>query len=156
MSQLKKIYINMKPVFASIEKEDTLYIVYNDLNGDYQIGEAKVTGFTNWTYTVGDRWEDWGEKPMTNINYEFAGIKFSRNLENSMDKTYFRDSPEYNEKYGHILGDKYVVTFTTQEEAKEFIVSTLESFIESDHKNIEKIENILNKHTKNLEKFINK
>ena len=119
----------MKPVFASIEKGDTLYIVYNDLNDDYQIGEGKVTGFTNWTYTVGDRWEDWGEKPMTNINYEFKGIHFSRNLEYSMNKTYFKDSPEYNSKYDHIFSDRFVETFTTYDEAKEFIISKLLSLI---------------------------
>ena len=143
----------MKPVFASIEKEDTLYIVYNDLNGDYQIGEAKVTGFTNWTYTVGDRWEDWGEKPMTNIDYEFVGIKFSRNLEYSMDKTYFRDSPEYNEKYAHILGNRYVETFTTYDEAKEFIISKLLSVINIKSEQIDNLNKEIEKNQYNLIKI---
>ena len=144
----------MKPVFASIEKGDTLYIVYNDLNGDYQIGEGKVTGFHHWTYTIGDRWEDWGEKEMTNIDYEVNGINFSRSLEYSLNKTHFTDSPEYNEKYNHILGDRYVETFTNYNEAKEHIIFKLNNFIQANDKQIEKLENEKKKYNENLEKII--
>ena len=112
----------MKIVFKDIKENDILYIVYQDINKNYTIGEAKVTGFTHWTYKAGDRYEDWGEKPMTNINYEFRGIEFSRDLENSLDKTHFTDCPEYNAKYENIFGDRYVETFTTKEEAKEYIL----------------------------------
>ena len=45
----------MKVIVGSLEKGDKLYVVYQDLNKDYQIGEATVTGFSNWTYIVGDR-----------------------------------------------------------------------------------------------------
>lgn len=143
----------MKLVFASIEKGDILYIVYNDLNGDYQIGEGKVTGFHHWTYIIGDRWEDWGEKPQTNIMYEFEGIQFSRNLENYEKKTHFTDSPEYNSKYNHIFSDRFVETFTTYDEAKEFIISKLLSFINIKSEQIEKLNEEIEKYQYNLIKI---
>ena len=143
----------MKLVFASIEKGDTLYIVYNDLNDNYQIGEAKVIGFYNWTYTVGDRWEDWGERPQTNILYEFEGVKFSRNLEYSMNKTHFTDSPEYNSKYNHIFSDRFVETFTTYDEAKEFSISKLLSFINIKSEQIDNLNKEIEKYQYNLIKI---
>lgn len=143
----------MKVNFGSIEKGDTLYIVYNDLNGDYQIGEGKVTGFHNWTYIIGDRWEDWGEKPKTNILYEFNNIKFSRNLEYELNKTHFKDSPEYNSKYNHIFSDRFVETFTTYDEAKEFIISKLYLYIDNVSEQIENLNEEIEKYQYNLIKI---
>lgn len=145
----------MKPIFASIEEEDTLYVVYEDLNHDYQIGEAKVTGFTHWTYTYGDQYEDYGTKPMKNINYEFRGIKFSRNLEYSLNDTYFRDSPtwESDHIYNKILGDRFVIVFTTYEEAKECIISMLTDYINSKSEQIFKLKQEIEKYNANLIKY---
>ena len=146
----------MKVDFGSIEKADTLYIVYKDLNNEYQIGEGKVTGFHNWTYTIGDRWEDWGEKEMTNIDYEFNGINFSSSLEYSLNKTHFTDSPVYNSKYDHILKNKYIETFTTYNEAKEYIIAKLSLYIDNVSKQIEKLNEEIEKYQCNLIKIKSK
>ena len=140
----------MKPIIASIEKGDKLYIVYQDLNKDYQIGEGIVTGFHHWTYTYGDRFEDYGTKPQTNILYEFGGISFSRNLENQEKQTYFRDSPQTMEKYDHLLGDRFVIVFTTYDEAKECIISMLNDYIDNNLKQIDDIQQKIDKYKNNL------
>lgn len=145
----------MKPIIASIEKGDKLYIVYQDLNKDYQIGEGIVTGFHHWTYTYGDRFEDYGTKPQINILYEFGGIKFSRNLENQEKQTYFYDSPLTMEKYDHLLGDGSVIVFTTYDEAKECINSTLNHYIKIKNEQIKKLQNEIKKYNDNLNNINN-
>ena len=119
----------MKRNFSCIEKGDTLYIVYKDLNKNYQIGKATVTGFHHWTYSIGDRWETWGEKDQTNIQYEFKGVQFSRNLEYCLKDTHFKDSPIYSSKYDEVFSDRFVDVFINYDDAKDFIISYLNLLI---------------------------
>ena len=144
----------MKIVFSGIEKGDTLYVVYVDKNGEYNIGQATVTGFTHWTYPVGDRWETWGERPMTNIDYTFNGIKFSRNLEYVMNNTHFTDSPVIGENYSSVMNDSFVETFTTPEEAKEYILAKLNKYISNKEEQVEKIKAEIEQYKTNINKIL--
>ena len=143
----------MKITFASITEGDKLYIVYKDLNNNLQIGEAVVTGFRNWTYTIGDRYENYGEKPQTNILYEFNNIKFSRNLEYELNNTHFTDSVSYESNYNDIFNSQYVETFIIYDEAVEYIVNELNHFIDVKNKEINKIQKEIQKYKDNLKLF---
>ena len=146
----------MKVVFAAIEEGDKLYVVYNDLNDNSQIAEAVVTGFTHWMYEVGDRFEKYGERPQTSINYKIplVGIQFSRNLEYSKDDTSFIDRPIFGSKWKHFIkGSGFVRTFTTREEAVEHIIKGLEDDISSKRKDILKIEKEIQHSLENLKMY---
>lgn len=148
----------MKTVFAGIEEGDKLYVVYNDLNDYAQIAEAVVTGFTHWMYEVGDRFEKYGERPQTNINYEIpsTGIQFSRNLEYSINDTSFTDRPTYASKWNHFMkGSGFVRTFTTREEAVEHIIKGLECDMSSKRKDILKLEKEIQHSLENLKMYKN-
>ena len=150
----------MKLTFLNIKEGDKLYIVYKDWNNNFQIGEAIVTGFKNWTYiniraNIGNRYdEEYEEKPQINILYEFNNIKFSRNLEYLLNNTHFTDSlEEYDSKYKELFNSEYVETFTTYNEANEYIIDRLNYYIKLNNKEIEKIKNEIQHYHDNLKLF---
>lgn len=140
----------MKPIFASIEIGDKLYVVYNDIYMNTQIAEATVTGFSNWIRHVDDRYYDYGDIPQKSINYEFNGIKFSSNLEHSLNRTYLRDVPLHWVKYSKIMGDRFVIVFTTYEEAKECAIKDLQKSIYMTSEQIKELEHSIEKYNKNI------
>ena len=137
---------------------DTLYIVYTDINRDYQIGEAVVTGFHNWIYEDSDRYsgEVYGVYPQTNILYSFKHLNFSRNLEYCQDDTHMTDSVEYGADYTSIFNDQYIKVFTTYEEAKEYAVSDLSEQVLNIQEQIEKLKSKIEKYRNNINKINNK
>ena len=158
MRILKKKYIklnNMKHTFSNIKEGDKLYIIYHDLNDDYQIGEAIVTGFTQSTHNYGDRYEDY-EVKSTNINYEFNTIKFSRDLTYYLDKTHFKNNIDNNIKYDHIFSYNFVETFTTYKEAREYLMITLSIKIDAINAQIQYLQKKKEKYHNNLIEYKNK
>lgn len=143
----------MAKTFADIKVGDRLYVVYYNLNNDYQIGEAIVNDFIDWTYEYGDRYEAWGSKPQRNIVYYLDDVKFSRNLEYSLDKTHFVDSVVYGCDYKKVMMCACVETFTDYNEAKEYIIDHLELYIDQQYKEIEEIEKTIEKYNNNLKEF---
>lgn len=140
----------MKPIFASIEIGDKLYVVYNDIYMNTQIAEATVTGFSNWIYHIDDRYYDYGDVPQKSINYEFSGIKFSSNLEHSLNRTYLRDVPLHWVKYSKVMGDRFVIVFTTYKEAKEWAIKDLQKSIDRTSEQIKELEHSIEKYNKNI------
>ena len=145
---------NMKKL-GDVKKGDTLYIVYTDINRDYQIGEAVVVGFHDWTYEDSDRFtgEVYGEYPQTNILYNFEHLNFSRNLEYCQDDTHMTDCVEYGADYTSIFNDQYIEVFTTYEEAKEYVVSTLSEQVLNVQEKIEKLKSKIEKYKNNITKI---
>ena len=142
-------------MFANIKEGDKLYIVYQDTKHDYQIGEAVVTGFHKWTYKDTDRFEDitYGEYPQTNILYKFKDIDFSRNLEYCLDDTHFTDAVKYGYDYTKMFASKYITTFTTYDEAKEYIINTLSKLILNKQQEIKTREEQIKTYKANLSQF---
>jgi len=142
---------------GDVKKGDTLYIVYTDINRDYQIGEAVVVGFQVWTYVDSDRFtgEVYGEYPQRNILYSFKHLKFSRNLEYCLDDTHMTDSVEYGADYTSIFNDQYIEVFTTYEEAKEYAVSDLSEQVLNIQEQIEKLKSKIEKYRNNISKINN-
>jgi len=141
--------------FKDVKKGDTLYLVYLDPNGDRQIGEAAVTGFTDWTYRYGDRYEDYGERDVRNVNFKFQGVKFSRDLTYILNDTHTLSGAEFGEEYENVMGDAFVEVFTTRGLAKEYLVSLLGSFIESKQEQIAELESEIEKFRNNLDSINN-
>lgn len=140
---------------GEVKKGDTLYIVYTDINRDYQIGEAVVSGFHYWVYEDIDLYSDevYGEYPQRNILYSFKHLKFSRNLEYCQDDTHMTDSVEYGADYTSIFNDQYIEVFTTYEEAKEYAVSTLNKQVLNTQEQIEKLQSKIEKYRNNISKI---
>ena len=140
---------------GDVKKGDTLYIVYTDINSDYQIGEAVVTGFHYWTYEDSDRYSGkvYGVYPQTNILYRFKHLNFSRNLEYCQDDTHMIDSVEYGADYTSIFNDEYIKVFTTYEEAKEYVVSDLSKQVLNIQEQIEKLNSKIEKYRNNISKI---
>ena len=67
-------------------------------------------------------------------------VKFSRNLEYSLDKTHFVDSVVYGCDYKKVMMCACVETFTDYNEAQEYIIDHLELYIDQQYKEIEEIE----------------
>ena len=142
---------------GEVKKGDTLYIVYTDINRDYQIGEAVVSGFHYWVYKYIDWYNDevYGEYPQTNILYTFKHLKFSRNLDYCQDDTHMTDCVEYGADYTSIFNDPYIKVFTTYEEAKEDTVSSLTEQVLNTQEKIEKLESKIEKYRNNISKINN-
>lgn len=140
---------------GEVKKGDTLYIVYTDINGDYQIGEAVVVGFHYWVYKDIDLYSDevYGEYPQRNILYCFKYLKFSRCLEYSENDTNMTDSVEYGVDYTSIFSDQYIKVFTTYEEAKEYTVSTINKQVLNTQEQIEKLQSKIEKYRNNISKI---
>lgn len=146
----------MKQIFASIEIGDKLYVVYNDIYMNTQIAEATVTGVSNWQYPVGGIYGDVEIERLTkNINYEFNGIRFSSNLEHSLNRTYLRDVPLHWVKYHKVMGDSFVIVFTTYEEAKKWAIKDLQKSIDRTSEQIKELEHSIEKYNKNLINIVN-
>lgn len=140
---------------GDVKKGDTLYIVYTDINGDYQIGESVVVGFHDWVYEDSDRHsgEVYGEYPQRNILYHFKHLNFSRNLEYCQDDTSMADCVEYGADYTNIFNDPYITVFTTYEEAKEYTVSTITKRVLNAQEQIEKLKSKIEKYRNNISKI---
>ena len=140
---------------GEVKKGDTLYIVYTDINGDYQIGEAVVVGFHYWVYKDIDLYNDevYVEYPQRNILYCFKHLKFSRNLEYCHDDTHMTDCADYLADYTSIFNDQYIEVFTTYEEAKEYAVSRLTKQVSNTQEKIEKLESKIEKYRNNISKI---
>ena len=54
------------------------------------------------------------------------------------------------EKYDHLLGDRFVIVFTTYDEAKECIISMLNDYIDNNLKQINNIQQKIDKYKNNL------
>ena len=91
---------------------------------------------------------------MTNIDYTFNGIKFSRNLEYVMNNTHFTDSPTIGENYSSVMNDSFVETFTTPEEAKEYILAKLNKYISNKEEQVEKIKAEIEQYKTNINKIL--
>lgn len=143
---------------GDVKKGDTLYIVYTDINRDYQIGEAVVAGFHDWVYEDSDRYNDevYGEYPQTNILYRFKHLNFSRSLEYCQDDTHMTDCVEYGADYTNIFNDPYIETFTSYDEAKEYAVSQLKEDISNLKAKIKNIKSKIEKLNNNISKINNK
>jgi hypothetical protein len=142
---------------GDVKKGDTLYIVYTDINNDYQIGEAVVVGFQDWVYEDSDRYSDevYGEYPRTNILYRFKHLNFSRSLEYCQDDTHMTDCVEYGADYTSIFSDPYIVVFTTHEEAKEYVVSDLSEQVLNIQEKIDNLKSKIEKYRNNISKINN-
>lgn len=143
--------------FGDVKKGDTLYIVYTDINNDYQIGEAVVVGFQDWVYEDSDRYSDevYGEYPRTNILYRFKHLNFSRSLEYCQDDTHMTDCVEYGADYTSIFSDPYIEVFTTYEEAKEYVVSDLSEQVLNIQEEIDNLKSKIEKYRNNISKINN-
>lgn len=140
---------------GDVKKGDTLYIVYTDINEDYQIGEVVVAGFHDWTYEDSDMYSDevYGAYPQTNILYRFKHLNFSLNLTYCYDDTHATDCVEYGANYTSIFNDQYIDVFTTYEEAKEVTVSSLTEEVLNTQEKIEKLKSKIEKYKNNITKI---
>ena len=156
MVQKFGIYTNqiMAKKFKDIKQGDPLYVVYFDMNEDLQIGVATVTGFCDWKQPIGDMYETWGEVDQRSIEYEFRGLEFSRNLDGVTEKSMFTDSVKHLSKYKDIMSDEFVHTFTSDEEAKDYIIKRLTSEINFKQEYIEKLEQEIEAIKDNLKQYI--
>lgn len=143
--------------FKNIKVGDTLYMVHQNVEDVYVIDEVVVDGTR--TYKD-DTYDDWTGKwicveiiPV--VEFSLGDVKFSFKFRRYQeDKTSIMASPLYGQPRNHITHSDSFHVFTTNDEAKSYVISLLQKSILGKTVYRDKIQWEINKLNDNLNLFI--
>jgi hypothetical protein len=141
----------------NIKVGDTLYMVHKNVEDNYVIDEVVVSG----TRTYKDEtYDDWTGKLLNVeilpvIEFSLGDVKFRFKFRRYQeDRTSIMASPLYGQPRNHVTHSESFHVFTTNEEAKEYVITTLQKSIQGTTDYRDKIQQELNKLNDNLSLFI--
>lgn len=146
-----------KKTLKNIKVGDTLYMVHKNVEDNYVIDEVVVDG----TRTYKDEtYDDWTGKllsveivPIVEFRLEDVKFKFSFRKYQE-DKTTIMASPLYGQLRNHVTHSDSFHVFTTNDEAKKYVITNLQKSIQGTTEYRDKIQQELNKLNDNLNLFI--
>jgi hypothetical protein len=143
----------------NIKEGDTLYMVHQNIEDVYVIDEVVVSCVRTYQDETYDEYP-WTDRVLSVENVTFVEFslgdvkfrfKFRRYRE---DRTSIMASPLYGQPRNHVTHSDSFHVFTTNEEAKEYVITMLQKSIQGTTDYRDKIQQELNKLNDNLNLFI--
>lgn len=141
----------------NIKEGDTLYMVHQNIEDVYVIDEVVVSG----TRTYQDETYDYDTHKWVNgeivpvFEFSLGVVKFKFSFRGYQEnKTSIMASPLYSQPRNHVTHSDSFHVFTTNEEAKSYVITMLQKSIQGTTEYRDKIQQELNKLNDNLSLFI--
>jgi hypothetical protein len=141
----------------NIKVGDTLYMVHKNVEDNYVIDEVVVDGTRSYK---DETFEKWTGKLLSIeiipiVEFSLGDVKFRFQFRRYQeDRTSIMASPLYGQPRNHVTHSDSFHVFTTNDEAKSYVITMLQKSIQGTTDYRDKIQQELNKLNDNLSLFI--
>ena len=143
----------------NIKEGDTLYMVHQNIEDVYVIDEVAVSCVRTYQDETYDEYP-WTDRVLsvenvTVVEFSLGDVEFKFSVRKyKEDRTSIMASPKYGQPRNHVTRSDSFHVFTTNEEAKEYVITTLQQAILGKTVYRDKIQWEIDKLNDNLDLFI--